>query len=137
MGAWELVGEGCPSGPYFPGEGEGDFPRICRSIINGDEVPKVIRGTAVAGGDIPVNRGPTAAGVVEVGRGCWRGCSFCSPTKRTLRHRPLDRILDDVTVNLKAGQMDVILHSEDVFTYGSPAGAKPDGEKVKKTIQRG
>ena len=91
MGSWELVGEDVPVDYIFLGEGEGDFPRICRSIINGDEVPKVIRGTAVAGEDIPVNRGPTIAGIVEVGRGCWRGCSFCSPSMRTLRYRPLDK----------------------------------------------
>jgi radical SAM superfamily enzyme YgiQ (UPF0313 family) len=133
-GSWELVGEDVPVDHVFLGEGEGDFPEICRSIIKGDKVPKVIRGTAVAGEDIPVNRGPTTAGIVEVGRGCWRGCSFCSPTKRTLRHRPLDRILEDVAVNLKAGQMDVVLHSEDVFTYGSP-GAKLNEEKVKKLFR--
>ncbi len=134
MGSWELLGEDVPVDHIFLGEGEGDFPEICRSIINGDEVPKVIRGTAVAGGNIPVNRGPTIAGIVEVGRGCWRGCSFCSPSMRTVRHRPLDKILDDVKVNLKAGQRDVVLHSEDVFTYGS-SGAKLDGEKVKKLFR--
>jgi radical SAM superfamily enzyme YgiQ (UPF0313 family) len=134
MGSWELVGEDVPVDHIYLGEGEDDFPRICRSIINDYEVPKVIRGTAVAGGDIPVNKGSTIAGIVEVGRGCWRGCSFCSPTMHTLRHRPLDRILDDVTVNLEAGQRDVVLHSQDVFTYGSP-GTKPDGEKVKKLFR--
>jgi len=133
-GAWELVGEEVPVDHVYLGEGEGDFPRICRSIMNGAPVPKVIRGTVVAGQDIPVNKGPTIAGIVEVGRGCWRGCTFCSPTMRTLRHRPLDKILDDVMVNLKAGQRDVLLHSEDVFTYGS-SGLKPDGEKVKKLIR--
>lgn len=133
-GAWELVGEEVPVDHIYLGEGEGDFPRICRSIISGAPVPKIIRGTAVAGRDIPVNRGPTIAGIVEVGRGCWRGCTFCSPTMRTLRHRPLDRILDDVRVNLKAGQRDILLHSEDVFTYGS-SGMKPDGEKVEELVR--
>jgi radical SAM superfamily enzyme YgiQ (UPF0313 family) len=133
-GAWELVGEDVPVDHIYLGEGEGDFPRICRSIMNGDPVPKVIRGTVVEGQDIPVNRGPTIAGIVEVSRGCWRGCTFCSPTMRTLRHRPLERILDDVSMNLKAGQSDVLLHSEDVFTYGS-SGMKPDAEKVKKLFK--
>ena len=133
-GAWELLGEEVPVDHIYLGEGEGDFPGICRSIMNGVPVPKVIRGAVVAGQDIPVNRGPTIAGIVEVGRGCWRGCTFCSPTMRTLRHRPLERILDDVMVNLKAGQRDVLLHSEDVFTYGS-SGMKPDAEKVKKLVR--
>lgn len=133
-GAWELVGEDVPVDHIYLGEGEGDFPQICRSIMRGLDVPKIIRGNAVPGKDIPVNRGPTIAGIVEVGRGCWRGCAFCSPTMRTLRHRPLERILEDVRVNLKAGQGDVLLHSEDVFTYGS-SGMKPDGEKVKRLVK--
>lgn len=133
-GAWELVGEDVPVDHIYLGEGEGDFPRICRSIMKGAEVPRIIRGNAVPGKDIPVNMGPTIAGIVEVGRGCWRGCAFCSPTMRTLRHRPLERILEDVRVNLKAGQGDVLLHSEDVFTYGS-SGMKPDGEKVKRLVK--
>jgi len=48
---------------------------------------------------------------------------------RTLRHRPLSRILEDARINLAAGQRDVLLHSEDVFTYGS-SGKVPDRDKV-------
>ena len=134
MGSWELVGEDLPVDHIFLGEGEGIFPGICRSIINGDKVPEIIRGTAVEGEDIPVNRGATIAGIVEIGRGCWRGCSFCSPTMHSLRHRPLDRILEDVKVNLDAGQRDIVLHSQDAFTYGS-SGPKSDKEKIKKLFR--
>jgi radical SAM superfamily enzyme YgiQ (UPF0313 family) len=133
-GAWELVGEDVNVNHIFLGEGEGDFPDICRRIMSGEDVPRVIRGGVVAGDDIPINRGATIAGIVEVGRGCWRGCSFCSPSMRTLRHRPLQKILDDVNVNLQGGQRDVLLHSEDVFTYGSK-GTAPDTEKVKGLLK--
>jgi radical SAM superfamily enzyme YgiQ (UPF0313 family) len=134
-GAWELMGEEVKVDHVFLGEGEGDFPEICRRIMRGEEMPKVIRGSIVAGEDIPVNRGASIAGIVEVGRGCWRGCSFCSPAMRTLRHRPLDRILGDASANLEAGQRDILLHSEDVFTYGSKGG-KPDDEKVSELFRR-
>jgi radical SAM superfamily enzyme YgiQ (UPF0313 family) len=133
-GAWELIGEDVPVDHIYIGEGESDFPEICKSIINGAKVSRVIHGKVVQGKDIPVNRGPTIAGIVEVGRGCWRGCTFCSPTMRTLRHRPLDNILDDVRINLNAGARDVLLHSEDVFTYGS-SGMKPNAEKVKELLR--
>ena len=133
-GAWELLGEEVPVDHIYLGEGESDFPSICRSIMNGVGVPRIIRGTVVPGQDIPVNRGPTIAGIVEIARGCWRGCTFCSPTMRTLRHRPLEKILEDVHVNLSAGQRDILLHSEDVFTYGS-SGMKPDAERVKKLVR--
>jgi radical SAM superfamily enzyme YgiQ (UPF0313 family) len=128
-GAWELLGENLPVDHIYLGEGEGDFPDICRHIMAGQEVPQVIRGRVVPGDEIPVNRGAAIAGIVEVGRGCWRGCAFCSPTMRTLRHRPLDRILEDARVNLESGQRDILLHSEDVFTYGS-SGMKPNRDKI-------
>lgn len=132
-GAWELIGEDVGVDHIYLGEGESDFPDICRRIIGGKDVPKVNRGSIVSGEAIPVNRGATIAGIVEIGRGCWRGCSFCSPTMRTLRHRPLERILDDVRVNLQSGQRDILLHSEDVFTYGSK-GMVPDKELVKRLV---
>ncbi len=132
-GAWELIGENVGVDHIYLGEGEADFPDICRRIIKGEDVPRVIHGSVVPGEMIPVNRGATIAGIVEIGRGCWRGCSFCSPTMRTLRHRPLERILEDVKVNLQSGQRDVLLHSEDVFTYGSK-GMVPDKEKVKRLV---
>ena len=117
-GAWEVMGEDVGVDHIYLGEGESDFPEICRKIIGGESVPPVIRGKAVSGEAIPVNREATIGGIVEIGRGCWRGCAFCSPAMRTLRHRPLEKILEDVRVNLASGQKDIILHSEDFFSYG-------------------
>jgi len=133
-GAWELLGEDVGVDHVYLGEGESDFPEICAKILSGEEVPHVIRGRAVQGEDIPVNRGPTIAGIVEVGRGCGRGCAFCSPTMRGIRHRPLEKILEDARINLHAGQRDLLLHSEDIFAYGSK-GMKPDSEKVQRLIR--
>ncbi|HOT07527.1 MAG: Ribosomal protein S12 methylthiotransferase RimO [Methanosaeta sp. PtaB.Bin039] len=133
-GAWELKGEEVGVDHIFLGEGENEFPRICRAISSGEELPRVIQGSAVSGGDIPVNRGASIAGLVEIGRGCWRGCAFCSPTMRSLRHRPLERILQDARLNLDAGSRDVLLHSEDVFTYGSQ-GLRPAPDKVLKLFE--
>jgi radical SAM superfamily enzyme YgiQ (UPF0313 family) len=132
-GAWELMGEDVPVDHIYLGEGESDFPEMCKKMIDGEEVPRIIRGSAVHGDDIPVNRGATISGIVEIGRGCWRGCSFCSPTMRTVRYRPLENILEDARVNLQSGQKDILLHSEDVFTYGS-RGMKPDPEKVLRLV---
>jgi radical SAM superfamily enzyme YgiQ (UPF0313 family) len=132
-GAWELMGEDVGVDHIYLGEAESDFPEVCRQILAGEEVPHVIRGRAVPGDRIPVNRGATIAGIVEIGRGCWRGCSFCSPTLRTIRHRPLENILEDARVNLAEGQKDILLHSEDVFTYGS-SGMRPNEEKVLRMV---
>ncbi|OPY50546.1 MAG: Ribosomal protein S12 methylthiotransferase RimO [Methanosaeta sp. PtaU1.Bin112] len=132
-GAWEVIGEDVKVDHIYLGEAESDFPDVCRKIIGGDSVPPVVRGRAVAGEDIPVNRGATVGGIVEIGRGCWRGCAFCSPANRTLRHRPLPKILDDVSVNLQSGQKDIILHSEDFFSYGYHEG-KADGKRILEMV---
>ncbi|MBN1235706.1 MAG: B12-binding domain-containing radical SAM protein [Methanotrichaceae archaeon] len=132
-GAWEVMGEDVGVDHIYLGEGESDFPDICRKIIDDETVPSVIRGKTVLGEAIPVNRGGTIGGIVEIGRGCWRGCAFCSPAMRTLRHRPLQKILEDVQVNLACGQRDIILHSEDFFSYGY-RGAKPNEEKILELV---
>ena len=103
----------------YLGEGESDFPEICRKIIAGESVPAGHPGRSGFGrGTFLSIAGATIGGIVEIGRGCWRGCAFCSPAMRTLRHRPLEKILEDVRVNLASGQKDIILHSEDFFSYG-------------------
>jgi radical SAM superfamily enzyme YgiQ (UPF0313 family) len=131
-GAWEVMGEQVGVDHIYLGEGESDFPEICRKIIAGEPVPRVIRGEAVLGEDIPANRGGTIGGIVEIGRGCWRGCAFCSPAMRTLRHRPLEKILEDVQVNLSCGQKDIILHSEDFFSYGYRG--EPNQRKILELV---
>ena len=128
-GAWEVMGEDVGVDHIYLGEGESDFPEICRKIIGGESVPPIIRGKAVLGESIPVNRAATIGGIVEIGRGCWRGCAFCSPANRSLRHRPLEKILEDVRVNLACGQKDIILHCEDFFSYGYSNG-RPNEKKV-------
>ncbi|MCJ7444261.1 MAG: B12-binding domain-containing radical SAM protein [Methanotrichaceae archaeon] len=133
-GAWELIGEDLPIDHIYIGEAETDFPGICKQILAGKIFPKVIRGSVVPGDDIPVNRGATIGGIVEIGRGCWRGCTFCSPTLRSLRHRPLENILEDTRVNLQKGQIDILLHSEDVFAYGSN-GSNPNKEKLIELVK--
>ena len=132
-GAWEAMGEKVDVDHIYLGEGESDFPEICRKILRGESVPRVLRGSAVPAKSIPVNKGATIGGIVEIGRGCWRGCAFCSPAMRSMRHRPVENILKDVQVNLDSGQKDIILHSEDVFSYGY-TGMGANVEKMSELV---
>ncbi|MHC1626131.1 MAG: B12-binding domain-containing radical SAM protein [Methanoculleaceae archaeon] len=67
--------------------------------------------------EIPEVVNPTYKGMVEVMRGCGRGCRFCSPNLRTARFYPIEKILREIEVNLSAGQRTAWLHSEDIFNY--------------------
>ena len=70
-------------------------------------------------------------GLVEVGRGCPRGCKFCSVTLRPLRWYPYEKIEREIEVNKKCGVNSCILHAEDVLLYGQNS-VIPDEEKVIK-----
>ncbi|RLF41658.1 MAG: radical SAM protein [Thermoplasmata archaeon] len=66
---------------------------------------------------IPSILGGSYKGMVEVMRGCGRGCKFCSPNLRTARFYPIERVVEEVEVNIKTGQKTAWLHSEDIFNY--------------------
>ncbi|NPA75609.1 MAG: B12-binding domain-containing radical SAM protein [Euryarchaeota archaeon] len=67
--------------------------------------------------EIPNIINPTFKGMVEVMRGCGRGCRFCAPNLRTARFYPIEKILAEIEVNVRAGQKSAWLHSEDIFNY--------------------
>jgi radical SAM superfamily enzyme YgiQ (UPF0313 family) len=90
-------------------------------ILSAREAPKVEQ--------IANIRYPSVNGLVEIGRGCCRGCSFCSVTTRPTRWYPLDKIEKELAVNAKGGIRKGLLHSDDVFFYGSP-NVMPREEKL-------
>ena len=111
-------------------EGEGDLvsPKLFENAVRGLPLPPTVSGGAVPLEDIPIMRGPSVNGTVEISRGCGRGCEFCNPNMRKVRHVPLERILDEVKVNL-VHSPKITLHAEDVLRYGAN-GMVPDREKV-------
>ncbi|MCW4020664.1 MAG: B12-binding domain-containing radical SAM protein [Candidatus Bathyarchaeota archaeon] len=100
------------------GEGEKVVGPLFRKALGGEELPGVVYGEAASVDEIPVIKGATIEGLVEVARGCGRGCDFCVPTLQFFRCLPLDHILREVDVNLKAGRRP-LLHAEDVLRYGA------------------
>lgn len=79
--------------------------------------------------EIPIIKAPSVNGLIEIMRGCPRGCKFCSVTLRPLRYMPLERIREEIRINLRGGTKGVILHSEDVLLYGAD-GVKPRPEPL-------
>ncbi|MEM3039632.1 MAG: radical SAM protein [Candidatus Methanomethylicaceae archaeon] len=141
-GAWQLGYEEMERigvDVVVEGEGELIFPKLIASILEGTlRTPvRITAGfeDAPKAEDIPPLLGATVGGLVEVSRGCGRGCGFCTPTLRRLRHRPLDVIIEDVRTNAENGQTNVCLHAEDVLRYGTLA-LVPDHEKVVALFRR-
>lgn len=135
-GAWQLDGidlEKLGIDVLVLGEGEVVFPEVVRSILNSEiKTPAKVKADfrqILDGDKIPPLRGGTVGGIVEVSRGCGRGCSFCMPTLRKIRHRPVQDIVADVKTNIRSGQRGICLHAEDVLRYGS-FNLLPDHQKV-------
>jgi radical SAM superfamily enzyme YgiQ (UPF0313 family) len=80
--------------------------------------------------EIPDIKSPSVNGLVEIGRGCCRGCQFCNVTLRPLRWYTLEKIEREINVNLRSGSVEgCCLHGEDVMLYGS-TNTTPNAEKL-------
>ena len=119
-GAWQLedkkarraLGIDC----VVVGESEKVVGALFEKAANGQQLPEVIHGQVVEIDEIPLIKEATIDGIVEVARGCGRGCDFCVPTLQRYRCLPIKDILKEVKVNLRAGRRP-LLHAEDVLRY--------------------
>ncbi|MDK2781238.1 MAG: hypothetical protein PWR13_266 [Archaeoglobi archaeon] len=118
----------------FIGEAEITAPEVFRKILSGDDLPRIICGKEAEVEEIPNIRGATIHGLVEIARGCGRGCKFCTPTMQKFRCKSVEHILRDVSVNLMNGQRSICLHSEDLLRYMAD-GLRVNEEAVKKLIR--
>ncbi len=116
------------------GEAEFVIGDLVRKALDGEELPQYVfvgPHEVPSVNDIPPIRGASVNGLVEIMRGCPRGCKFCSVTLRPIRYIPLERIGHEIEVNVSNGVVDAILHSEDVLLYGAD-GVKPREEPLIK-----
>lgn len=103
----------------FQGESEADIVTIFQQLLDGQEVPKVVEAHKPNRDIVPIIRHAASYGMVEITRGCGRGCQFCSPTNRTKHSFSLDHILQEVKVNVKSGCKTIFTVTEDIFLYKS------------------
>ncbi|MDH3364848.1 MAG: B12-binding domain-containing radical SAM protein [Thermoplasmata archaeon] len=136
-GAWQLAdvdvmkvfGIDC----VVKGEGELVTPPLFKDALAGRPLPLAVSGGPVPVDGIPEVMGPTVNGTVEISRGCGRGCEFCNPNMRRVRHVSLERILSEVRTNL-AYSSKVTLHAEDVLRYRAK-GMIPDEAEVTRLFE--
>jgi radical SAM superfamily enzyme YgiQ (UPF0313 family) len=100
------------------GEGEKIAGPLFERTIKGEELPDIVHGEVIPAEEIPIIKGATIGGLIEIARGCGRGCDFCVPDMLRYRILPIDHILSEVDVNLRAGRQPR-LHAEDVLRYGA------------------
>jgi radical SAM superfamily enzyme YgiQ (UPF0313 family) len=115
------------------GEAENVIGKFFRAAIGGEEIPshyEVGVDEAPSLEEIPDIVQPSINGLIEIGRGCCRGCQFCNVTLRPLRWYPIEKIDRELSVNLDSGKVtSACLHAEDVMLYGSK-NTTPNDEKL-------
>lgn len=121
-GAWQLEDEEVRRKLHIDcvvvGEGERVVGALFEKAVNDEELPDIVYGETVNVDEIPVIKGATVGGIIEIARGCGRGCAFCAPTLRRYQSFSIKHILEEVEVNLRAGKQPR-LHAEDVLRYGA------------------
>ena len=114
----------------FHGEGEEDLVAVFKKLINSEKIPNCFEAKKPNQEKIPLIKHAACYGMVEIMRGCGRGCQFCSPTMRTKYSFSLEHIMKEVEINVKEGSKSIFTVTEDIFLYKSKPGFIPDRKEI-------
>ncbi len=116
-GAWQIAQTHPTDLTVVDGYCEGNIASIFQEMLATRQNLGTVKGDYTA--NIPKIRGASSMGAVEMSRGCGFGCQFCAIARTPMTHLPPDAILSDIDVNIRGGQRNLSLLSEDFFRYGA------------------
>jgi radical SAM superfamily enzyme YgiQ (UPF0313 family) len=96
-----------------------DAMKLFRNAINGQDLPQQIDVAHPMDRDailVPARR--TTFGVVEMTTGCGRRCQFCVPDLNPQLDMPKEKIMEGVRANVRDGNKQISLATEDMFIWG-------------------
>ena len=135
-GSWQISEAGAQKSlgidVLFQGESEADLVNIFRKMMNEEKVPSYFEAKKPDRENVPLIKHAACYGMVEITRGCGRGCQFCSPTNRTKHSFTLDHIMKEVEINIREGEKSIFTVTEDIFLYKSKPGFIPNREEIVK-----
>ena len=99
------------------GEAEEVVVGLFDAVVRGEAIPRRVECESPKLESIPYGLNRSTFGVVEITRGCGRGCQFCSVALRDGKSIPLDHILDNVRRQVAQGADSITLTTEDLFLY--------------------
>jgi hypothetical protein len=137
-GAWQWNAYDDPTAnevidTIFEGYFENAGPTLFADILDGIDAPRHVSEEKTCGDCIQPIVGASTLGIIELSRGCGRGCRFCTMANRKMIHLPPEIILADLETNIANGQTSVVSASEDFFRYGA-TGIKPDFDKLHSLL---
>jgi radical SAM superfamily enzyme YgiQ (UPF0313 family) len=117
------------------GEAEDLILDLFKRALRGESLPKRIEGKSPDMARIPTTKNRSTFGVVEVTRGCGRGCQFCSIALRKGKSLPLEHILENVRVQVASGADTIMITTEDIFLYEQGAKFDTNVPALKKMFK--
>jgi len=117
----------------FEGYFETQGPKLIADILGGRPIVKHICEHDNGIESIRPIKGASLLGIVELSRGCGKGCKFCSTAGKKMEHLPIETIVADLHTNVSQGINAVVSGSEDFFRYGGKGG-KPDFDKLHELL---
>lgn len=119
----------------FDGYFEADGPDMIRGLMDGRLTGREIFGRMPKVDQIRPIPGASCMGVVELSRGCGRGCRFCAMARVPMLHLPPEIICQDLRINRDAGVRAVVSGSEDFFRYGG-TGVRPNVDALCGLLEK-
>jgi radical SAM superfamily enzyme YgiQ (UPF0313 family) len=119
----------------FDGYFERLGPALFTKLTQGGQSEKYVCEEGTAIDKIHPIQGASMLGVIELSRGCGRGCKFCAMAKKKMDHVSPDVILSDLDRNVASGTTSVVSSSEDFFRYGG-SGVKVCFEKLHSLLEQ-
>lgn len=120
-GAWQIEHKGLQSewgiDCVVHGEAEEIALDLFERAVRGEPLPQRVEGHSPRMESIPTGVNRSTFGVVEITRGCGRGCQFCSVALRHGKSLPLEHILENVRRQVEQGADTITLTTEDLFLY--------------------
>jgi radical SAM superfamily enzyme YgiQ (UPF0313 family) len=123
-GAWQIPRtnsyEGLSVDCVVEGRSESEEAlELFRQAIRGEELPRFLEVSHPKGRDALLTPGKrTTFGVVEMTTGCGRRCQFCLPDLNPQIDFSKDSIMDAVRANVREGNDQISLATEDMFIWG-------------------
>src|SRR4030095_15872478 len=122
------------------GEIERVFSDLFKRMMAGDpsleRIIKIPKNMQTPVEEITIVRHRSTFGVVEITRGCGRGCQFCGPATKVGRSFPLEHIIESTRVNAGEGATEVMLASEDMFLYEQLPNFQTNVPALEKLLKR-
>jgi radical SAM superfamily enzyme YgiQ (UPF0313 family) len=136
QGSWQIIEANSQKrlgiDVIFQGEAEKDLVNIFKKLMNDEQVPSSYQAEKIEYSNVPLIKKPASYGMVEIMRGCGRGCHFCSPTMRTRYSFPIEHIMKEVEINIKSGAKSIFTVTEDIFLYKCKKNFIPNTPEVIK-----